>query len=66
MFLVSCHYFSAKLIIFRETLAIRRLQKNFEVVDAVDSEDTAVSYLAALAGGKYLYIPPATVERVTQ
>ena len=39
------------------------LQKYFEVVDA---EDTAVAYLAALAGGKYLYVPPAAVERVTQ
>ena len=44
-------------------MAINVLQKYFEVVDA---EDTAVAYLAALAGGKYLYIPPAAVERVTE
>ena len=39
------------------------LEENFEVVDA---EDTAVAYLAALAGEKYLYVPPAAVERVTE
>ena len=44
-------------------MGIRRLQKYFQVVDA---EDTAVAYLAALAGGKYLYVPPAAVERVTE
>lgn len=49
----------AKLHIFFETLCIKTLQKNFEVVDA---EYTAVAYLAALAGGKYLYVPPAAVE----
>ncbi len=38
------------------------LQKYFEVVHA---EDTAVAYFAALAGGKYFYVPPAAVERVT-
>ena len=50
----------AKLLIFYE---LHKLEENFEVVD---SEDTAVAYLPALAGGKYLYIPPAAVERVTQ
>lgn len=39
------------------------LQKYFEVVYA---EDAAVANLAALAGGKYLYVPPAAVERVTE
>lgn len=38
------------------------LQKYFKVVN---SEDTAVAYLAALAGGKYLYVPPAAVEVVS-
>lgn len=38
-------------------------KKYFKVVDA---EDTAVAYIAALAGGKYLYVPSAAVERVTQ
>ena len=36
-----------------------KLEKYFQVVDA---EDTAVAYLTALAGGEYLYIPPATVK----
>ena len=39
------------------------LQKYFKVVDA---EDAAVADFAALAGGKYLYVPPAAIERVTQ
>lgn len=38
-------------------------KKYFKVVDA---EDTAVAYLAALAGGKYLDVPPASVEIVSQ
>ena len=43
---------------------IREISKEyFEVVDA---EDAAVAYLAALAGGKYLYVPPAAVEVVSQ
>lgn len=53
----------AKLRIICETLAINGLQKYFEVVY---SEDTAIAYLAALAGGKYLYVPPAAVEIVSQ
>ena len=53
----------AKLRIFSETLAIKRLQKYFQVVDA---EDAAVADAAAFAGGKYLYIPPATVKIVSQ
>lgn len=39
------------------------LQKYFKVVN---SEDTAVAYLAALAGGKYLYVPPTSVKIVSQ
>lgn len=39
------------------------LKENFAVVDA---EDAAVAYLAALAGGKYLYVPPAAVKIVSQ
>ncbi len=31
--------------------------------EAVDAEDAAVAYLAALAGGKYFDVPPAAVER---
>ena len=37
-----------------------------EYFKVVHAEDTAVAYLAALAGGKYLYVPPAAIERVTQ
>ena len=44
-------------------MAIRQLQKYFEVVDA---EGTAVAYLVALAGGKYLYVPPAAIKIVSQ
>ena len=32
----------------------------------VYAEDAAVANLAALAGGKYLYVPPASVETVSQ
>lgn len=39
------------------------LQENFEVVDA---KDAAVADFTALAGGKYLDVPPAAVERVTE
>ena len=39
------------------------LQKYFEVVHA---EDTAVAYFAALAGGKYFYVPPTSVKIVSQ
>lgn len=39
------------------------LQKNFEVVHA---EDAAVADFPALAGGKYLDVPPAAIKRVTQ
>lgn len=31
-----------------------------------NSEDAAVAYLAALAGGKYLYVPPTSVKIVSQ
>ena len=43
--------------------AIKRLQKYFEVIDA---EDAAVANLAALAGGKQLYVAPAAVKIVSQ
>ena len=39
------------------------LQEYFAVVDA---EDAAVANLAALAGGKYLYVPPTSVKIVSQ
>ena len=52
------------MIIFAKLRKFYELSKEyFEVVDA---EDTAVAYLAALAGGKYLDVPPSAVERVTQ
>ena len=38
-------------------------KKNFEVVH---TEDAAVAYLAALAGGKYLYVPPTSIKIVSQ
>lgn len=41
----------------------RNLQKNFAIVYA---EYTAVADFAALAGGKYLYVAPASIERVTE
>lgn len=37
-----------------------------EYFEVVHAKDTAVAYLAALAGGKYLYVPPAAVERVAE
>lgn len=37
-----------------------------EYLKVVDAGDTAVAYLAALARGKYLYVPPAAIERVTE
>ena len=55
---LSILFNNTKLVIFSEVS-----KKYFKVVDA---EDTAVAYFAALAGGKYLYVPPAAVERVTQ
>ena len=53
----------AKLSIFCETLAIERLQKYFQVVDA---EDAAVADAAAFAGGQYLDIAPAAVKIVAE
>lgn len=51
------------MIIFAKLRKFYELSKEyFEVVDA---EDTAVAYLAALAGGKYLYVPPASVKIVS-
>ena len=35
-------------------------------IEVVDTEDAAVAYFAALAGGKYLYDPPAAVKIVSQ
>ena len=37
-------------------------QATIKCFEVVDSEDTAVAYLAALAGGKFLYITPAAIE----
>lgn len=45
-------------------LIIRHISKEYFKV--VDAENAAIAYLAALAGGKYLYIPSATVEIVSQ
>ncbi len=56
----------AKLINICETLAIKRLQKYFAVIDAEDAEDAAIADFAALAGGKYLYVAPTSVKIVSQ
>ena len=53
----------AKLRIFSGICVTILLQKYFKVID---TEDAAVANLAALAGGKYLYVPPASVETVSQ
>ena len=53
----------AKLRIFNEISVTIWLQKYFKVVD---TEDAAVANLAALAGGKQLDVPPASVETVSQ
>ena len=53
----------AKLRIFNEICVTIWLQKYFKVID---TEDAAVANLATLAGGKYLYVPPASVETVSQ
>ena len=53
----------AKLRIFNEISITIWLQKYFKVID---TEDAAVANLAALAGGKYLYVSPASVETVSQ
>lgn len=37
-----------------------------EYFKVVYAEDTAVAYLAALAGGKDFDVPPASIERVTE
>ena len=49
---------TANLVIFSE-----KSKKNLAVIDF---EDAAVANLAALAGGKYLYVSPASVETVSQ
>ena len=53
----------AKLRIFSEICVTIWLQKYFKVID---TEDAAVANLATFAGGKYLYVPPASVETVSQ
>ena len=53
----------AKLRIFSGICVTILLQKYFKVID---TEDTAVAYLAALAGGKYLNVPPAAVKIVAE
>ena len=53
----------AKLRIFIGICVTILLQKYFKVID---TEDAAVANLAALAGGKYLYVSPASVETVSQ
>ena len=40
--------------------------KSKEYFKVIDFEDAAVANLAALAGGKYLYVSPAAVEGVTE
>ena len=53
----------AKLRIFSEICVTIWLQKYFKVIEF---EDIAVADFATLAGGKYLYVPPASVETVSQ
>lgn len=53
----------AKLSIFSGICVTILLKKYFKVID---TEDAAVANLAALAGGKYLYVSPASVETVSQ
>lgn len=55
---LSILFNNTKLVIFSEVS-----KKYFK---AVDAEDTAVAYFAALAGGKQLDIAPAAVEVVSQ
>ena len=55
---LSILFNNTKLVIFSEVS-----KKYFKVVDA---EDTAVAYFAALAGGKQLYVAPASVKIVSQ
>ena len=55
---LSILFNNTKLVIFSEVS-----KKNFKVVYA---EDAAVADFPALAGGKYLDVPPASIERVTQ
>lgn len=51
-------------------IATANLQQKIDIskeyFEVVDSEDTAVAYLAALAEGKYLYVPPTSVKIVSQ
>ena len=53
----------AKLRIFNEISITIWLQKYFKVID---TEDAAVANLAALAGGKYLNVPPTSVKIANQ
>ena len=55
---LSILFNNTKLVIFSEVS-----KKNFKVVYA---EDAAVADFPALAGGKYLYVSPASVETVSQ
>ena len=55
---LSILFNNTKLVIFSEVS-----KKYFKVVDA---EDAAVADFAALAGRKYLYVPPAAVKIVSQ
>ena len=55
---LSILFNNTKLVIFSEVS-----KKNFKVVYA---EDAAVADFPALAGGKYLDVPPASIERVTE
>ena len=53
----------AKLRIFSEICVTIWLQKYFKVIEF---EDIAVADFATLAGGKYLYVPPASVKIASQ
>lgn len=55
---ISAFILLAKLRIIREV--------SKEYFKVIDFEDAAVANLAALAGGKYLYVPPTSVKIVSQ
>ena len=52
----------AKLLIFGEI--VKSDSKKY--LQVVDTKDAAVANLTALAGGKYLYVPPTSVKIVSQ
>ncbi len=60
-FLISVLLSYCKVTYFQRNTQISK--KDFQVVY---SEDAAVADLAALAGGKYLYVPPTSVKIVSQ